>query len=453
MIVFGLDVGTTTIGGVAFDAAAGRLLSSIVRPNRGAEGMPAGEQSPESIAAQLEELVRELTARHGTPAGIGVSGQMHGIVYVDGAGRAVSPLYTWQDRRGQRPAAEGETIAERLTRLSGYPIATGYGLATHAALIREGAVPPAAKALCTIADYAVMRLAGAAAPMLDASNAASLGCFDARRGAFDTAAMERAGLDPAWLPQVAPSAEAAGRTPEGALVFNGIGDNQASALGSARDLRRTIVLNVGTGGQLSTYAETYASADGLDTRPFPGGGYLLVGASLAGGKAYAMLERLFRSVLEAFAPGAAPSLPESALYERMEGLLRELEAEPVSDPLRVRTQFYGTRLEPDRRGSIEGIGPSNFTPAHLVRGFLQGMTEELYGFYRLLPAALRERRAAIVGSGNGLRRNASLRHMCEERFGLPLVVPPFEEEAAVGAALHAAVGLGARRSHADAWEP
>ena len=447
MIVFGLDIGTTTVGGVAMDAAAGRPLSSTVWPNRGAEGRPTGEQDPDAIVRQLEQLVAALTARHGKPAAIGVSGQMHGILYVDSSGVAVSPLYTWQDRRGTLPAGGGETIAGRLSRLSGYKIATGYGLATHAALASTGELPPRAKRLCTIADYAAMRLAGVEAPATDASNAASLGCFDVERGDFDRAAIARAGLDPAWLPSVRPSAERIGRTKAGAVVCNGIGDNQASVLGAVRDLRGSVLLNVGTGGQMSVYADEYRPAPGLDVRPFPGGGFLLVGASLAGGKAYAMLERFFRGALAAFG-GAA----DRELYDAMERMASAPEDGAAEPPL-VRTQFYGTREHPQSRGRIEGIGPDNFTPAHLVRGFLRGMVEELYEFYMLLPDELRRRRASLVGAGNGLRRNLMLRRCCEERFALPLALPPFEEEAATGAALHAAVCAGARSGHREARTP
>ncbi|MCL6512299.1 MAG: hypothetical protein K6U78_16630, partial [Anaerolineae bacterium] len=42
---------------------------------------------------------------------------------------------------------------------------------------------------------------------------------------------------------------------------------------------------------------------------------------------------------------------------------------------------------------------------------------------------------ALIGSGNALRRNALLREAISQRFGLPVRVPEWEEEAAVGAAM------------------
>ncbi|UUZ86818.1 hypothetical protein LJK88_23745 [Paenibacillus sp. P26] len=402
-------------------------------------------QDPEVIVRTLEEITRSLLEQYPNPAGIGITGQMHGVLYTDKEGRAVSPLYTWQDRRGLKLSADGGTVADRIARQTGYPVSTGYGLVTHAALSENGEVPEEATALCTIADYAAMRLTGRSAPVIEASNAAGLGLFDVRLGRFDEAALRAVGIPQELLPQVEPSIAKVGEYGPGIPVFNAIGDNQASVLGSLKDLRSTLLLNVGTGGQLSVYSERFAAVPGLETRPFPGGGYLLVGATLAGGKTYAMLERFFRSVLEAFTDQAGPQ-PE--LYERMEAPLDQ--ACPPGDKLTVRTQFYGTRENPDRRGAIEGIGPANFTPEHLLAGFLEGMADELFGFFAGMPESLRSGIRSLVGSGNGIRRNRHLRRICSDRFGMPLFMPAFQEEASVGAALHAAVGAGLVNGYAAA---
>lgn len=53
---------------------------------------------------------------------IGITGQMHGVLYVDGAGQPVSPLYTWQDGRGSQIYREGESYADYLSQKSGVPI-------------------------------------------------------------------------------------------------------------------------------------------------------------------------------------------------------------------------------------------------------------------------------------------------------------------------------------------
>lgn len=71
-----------------------------------------------------------------------------------------------------------------------------------------------------------------------------------------------------------------------------IGDNQASLFGSVRDLKDTVLLNVGTGSQVSLVTERFIECSGsVELRPCTENSYILVGASLCGGRAYAMLEQ------------------------------------------------------------------------------------------------------------------------------------------------------------------
>ncbi|CAG7628446.1 sedoheptulokinase [Paenibacillus allorhizosphaerae] len=443
MIVIGLDIGTTSICGVALELHEGRVVHVLTQPNDSSVGGTAGtEQDAEQIMRIVQRILGELLTLSPNAVGIGIAGQMHGILYTGADGHAVSPLYTWQDRRGLRPSSDGIALAERLTGATGYPVYTGYGFVTHAALLDQGEVPVRATALCTIADYAVMRLTGRIAPVMDASNAASLGFFDVERGRFNADALAAAGCTPDWMPQIHRSMSKVGDYLGRIPVFHAIGDNQASILGSVKELPSSLLLNIGTGGQLSVFTEQFTAVRGLETRPFPGGGYLLVGASLAGGKAYAMLERFFRAVIEAF---VGPEAAARELYAAMEFLADRKKAE--KDKLIVHSQFYGTREDPGRRASIEGIGPSNLTPEHLIAGFLEGIMEELYGFFARLPGPVKDRVETLIGSGNGIRKNRHLRSVCEKRFGMRLQLSAVEEEAAVGAALHAAVGAGIASDH------
>jgi sedoheptulokinase len=123
---------------------------------------------------------------------------------------------------------------------------------------------------------------------------------------------------------------------------------------------------------------------------------------------------------------------------------------PSKDKLEVQTQFYGTRRKPELRGSISNIGPANLTPQHLIAAFIEGMTDELYGFYSQLPSELFCNFKSVTGSGNAIRSNHHLRRVCAQRFAMPILLPAFREEASVGAALHAAVGLGLADGHKSA---
>ena len=430
MITFGLDIGTTTISAVAVEN--GKLLSSLTRENDSAltDG-PAWEkaQDPQRILSHVRSLLDELTEAYPQATRIGLTGQQHGIVYLDAQGDAVSPLYTWRDGRGDLPYREGTSYCQELTRRTGYPVATGYGMATHFYQTLCGGVPRDAVCLCTIQDYIAMKLIGASRPAVDPSDAASFGLYDAQRNAFDVAAVLDAGMRPELLPEVS-ATPYLGTDERGRQVYVAIGDNQASFLGATGGQTNCMLVNIGTGSQLSIHVDRYLRVDGLETRPFPTGGYLLVGAALCGGKAYALLERFFRETAE-----MVTGQPVESCYDAVTRMLDAYD-EPA-DSVKITPLFCGTRANPSLRACIEGIGEENFHPLSLTYGMMRGMAQELWEMLQRY-TSVNDAPMPLYGSGNGLRWNAHLRRVVEDVFGAPLMLSDCNEEAAFGAACFAA---------------
>ena len=285
----GLDLGTTTISAAVLDAD-GRLLCTRTVPGGAAiAGQPwERKQDARGIEHAALSLLDGLLQEFPDIGCVGLTGQMHGIVYVDAAGQLLSPLYTWQDETGAQPGPDGKSTAAR----TGYPLASGYGLVTLACHQAAGTIPDGAAAVCTIADYLAMRLSGRTAPRLTPSMAASLGLFDGTD--FDRKAVRRAGLPEQLLPEVSEKAELGG----GRLhIFAALGDNQASFLGAGQGRLDAPLVNIGTGSQFSFFTKEHRTVPGLETRPFPGG-WLLTGAPLCGGRSFALLERFFRQTAE-----------------------------------------------------------------------------------------------------------------------------------------------------------
>lgn len=446
MKLAGLDIGTTTISALVLDAAAGDVVGVRTEPNAAAlppDGPAGALQDPEAILAVAARALGELIDGHPDVCGIGVTGQMHGILYVDRAGRAVSPLYTWQDGRGDLPHPDGSTFAEVLSCQTGFRLSTGMGMVSHSCNVREGRVPARAAALCTIADYAAMRLARSTVPVMDATNAASLGCFDLERLAFRHDALQRAGIDTHILPRVAADYPALGEERPGVPVYAALGDNQASFIGSVREIRGTALVNVGTGSQLSVWTRDPLPAPGIDLRPFPFGGFLAVGAALCGGRAYALLRDFFRRTVRLFSGAegthGAQCAEGAVTWDAMNAVD---ESALPGGRLAVDTRFSGTRTDPGARGGIAGLGSDTFTPEHLVVGVREGIAAELHGFFERLPEATRREVVRLVGSGNAIRLNPALRRAFERAFGMPMAVPAHREEAARGAALLAGAAGG-----------
>ena len=436
MLAMGIDIGTTSLSMVLLDAGTGELVDRLTANTEAfvPDGHPGGRtQDPEKIVRLVREGMEAMIERTGRPGCIGLTGQMHGMLYADGEGRAVSPLYTWQDPRGGEPLADGRSATERL-RAAGCASAAGYGLATHLALFARGETPAGAARMVTIPDYLAMKLTGDPEPRIGADMAASWGCFDLKERRFQTAALEAAGVDPAILPRLTQGHAIAGRTPEGVPVAVAIGDNQASVLGSVRDVAHTALINIGTGSQISLGVAGYIDVQGgIELRPCTAESSILVGSGLCGGRAYAMLERFYRELTGA----------QDGCY----GLMAR-QAEAFVERFgwdaawRVRTTFSGTRDDPAARGGMDGIGEDNFRPGALTAGMIAGILGELHDYYDRMCALSGGRAAALVGSGNGLRRNPLMRSLAQTLFGLPLRVPAWQEEAGCGAALVALAAAG-----------
>ena len=424
--ILGLDIGTTTLSAVVLDSETKAIIASVTRPGPGFLPAPHSwerVQDAEAIALQSLALVDEMSRAYGPFSAVGLTGQMHGVVPLDDAGRAVGPLYTWQDGRGDL-TEDGVSTAEALTRELAMPVATGYGLATHVYNRRHGLHDDAAS-LATIGAYVGMKLTRRKAPLLHASDAASLGGYHADTYAFDEKAIALAG---GALPASTPRAEWLGETRSCAPVAVSLGDNQASFLGTVDDPAHTLLVNIGTGSQVSVCVDTFAQNPAFDTRPFTEGRYLLVNSPLCGGRSYALLERFLRQC--AALGGGDEGVP---LYEVMNRLAMETDA----GGLAVDTRFSGTRSDPARRGVITGLGEDNFTPAHFIRATLEGMARELFEGYEAMRPFLNETPALLAASGNAVKHNPALQMILRDMFGLPLSLSPWNEEAARGAALFA----------------
>lgn len=410
MRAIGIDLGTTSICGILIDTDSGEVLRS--RTENSHAFIPGAFewerlQQPARIIALATEILEDLLCEG--VAAIGVTGQMHGIVYVDAQGKAVSPLYTWQDGRGNQPYRD-TTYAQHLHSHS------GYGNVTDFYNRENGLVPASAAGFCTIHDYFVMCLCGLTKPLIHISDAASFGCFDLKT--------ERFTCDCA----VEPDCDfAVAGTFRGIPVGVAIGDNQASVFSSLPD-SDSILLNIGTGSQVSVLSDEVVEVPGIETRPYFDGRYLVVGSALCGGRAYAVLKDFYARLL-----GYVVDLTDDQVYGIMDKMLAA-----ACEPLAVDTRFDGTRTDENLRGSITGISTRNFTPEALTQGVLEGMVRELHDMYRAMGVS----RRGLAGSGNGLRKNPALQKCAQAVFHAPLRIPAHTEEAAYGAALFALVSAG-----------
>lgn len=446
--IVAIDLGTSKICALAVDARTLDVLAMRSARNQAdVADLPAGhhEQDPDRIVGTALELVRDLLSDQavdtGLVAAIGISAQMHGVVLADAELRAITNLITWRD---QRTSAGIDELVERLgpglPPRTGALMRTGYGGATLRWLAGNASIPPGAVAL-SIGDYLAARLTGVAA--IDPTQAASWGILDLVRRQWDARAVEQLGIPRAVLPSVLPTGRALGpllgeRAAELGLgaavtVASPVGDNQAGVVGASDPGREAITVNLGTGGQVSIPRADMEYCPPLETRPMPLSGFVLVGASLCGGWAYAYLGKFFRSVAREI---AGVTLSEEQVYERMNALAAE--AGQGAGGLRADTRFSGTRADPTIRGAVGGIDTANLTPGALGRAVLEGEVRELADMVASVDTADFDH---VVATGNAVRRNPLVKSLIERAFALPCHLSSEPEEAAVGAARIAATGL------------
>lgn len=448
MYTIGLDIGTTSVCGVLVDAKSGETVKAYTKKNSGfIKNANDYEkiQDPESILALCMEMYEDFLGMQSDVCCVGIDGQMHGIVYLDEDGNSCSPLYTWQDARGDLAYVDGKTYTQYLSEKTGYRLAAGYGCVTHFYNEKNSLVPQNARKFCTIHDYVAMKLAQKKTPLVHPSDAASFGIFDIEKSSFDLSKIEKEFENTGLFPDVCKDYACVGKTKDGISVYCAIGDNQASVIGSMND-KKSVLVNVGTGSQITIIRNEIASLPGVECRPYVEGGYLWVGSSLCGGRAFAILEGFFRSVAEMIT-----GKPSSSLYPQIDALMAK-DDDTNCNPLKFDTSFNGSRDNPKKRASITDIDIDNFNAREMIKATLCGIAKELFDYYEVMGKGRSIEVSSLVGSGNGVKKNEYLKLCFEKLFGMPLLLPSGDEQAAFGACLFALVGHGVYKDISSAQQ-
>jgi sugar (pentulose or hexulose) kinase len=454
-VVISLDIGTSKLCGLALSCESLQPVAILSEVNdTEIANLPAGyhEQDPLRIRDLCLGLIRKLLSekkvREKEVVGIGITGQMHGVMLVNSELEPQSNLITWRDQRTLERDNPGcidkavEAWGADIHQRTGCHLHPGYGGATLHWLSKNNKLPKGVVAL-TIADFVAGFLTGVIAT--EATHAASWGIFNLQENMWDTEAVDKLGITMDILPDVHSTAQPLGTIrpalakqfgPDfiGVAVCSPVGDNQASIIGAAGFADDAAVLNLGTGGQISIPQKEYKFVETLETRPMPFGGFILVGASLCGGWAYACLEKFIKTTVREF---GGVEVSDEEIYNRMNSIAAEIPK--GASGISVDTRFSGTRLDPNLRGSISGIGVDNLTVDNLTRGFVEGMIRELA---EMASTAGVKDFMRIIASGNAVRRNPVVPDVIESIFGLPCYISTDREAAAHGAAYSAAIGLG-----------
>ena len=402
------------------------------------------EQHPELWWRAAVDSIRQVLSESGAgPSdvkGVGLTGQMHGLVLLDEDGEVLRPAILWND---QRTGAECDEIRQRLGKsrliqITGNDALTGF-TAPKILWVRnhEPEVFARVRQILLPKDYVRFKLTGTYAT--DKAGGAGTLLFDIRTRHWSETVLEALEIDPAWLPptfegtavtgHVTPkSAEATGLR-AGTPVVGGAGDQAAAAVGTGAVVEGTVSLSLGTSGVV------FASADRPIVEPE---GRLHAFCHAVPGKWHLMGVMLSAAgSLRWYRDALASGVGFDALIEPT------ADVPPGSDGLLFLPYLTGERTphpDPLARGAFVGLTVQHTQP-HLARAVLEGVAFGLRDSFELVKGTGLADITHVRITGGGAR-SLLWRQILSDVFQVELVTVNTTEGAAYGAALLAATGAG-----------
>ncbi len=262
-VLAGLDVGTTAVKGLAIDGS-GNVLARAQRGYMLSTPRPGwAEQDPEDWCRAADHVLSALHAEAGRPDGIGLSGQMHGLVALDRAGRPLRPAILWNDQRTGAECAEIEERIglQRLIALTGNRALPGFTAPKLLWLRRhEPELWAQVHSVMLPKDYVRLRLTGRVATEL--SDASGTLLLDVAGRRWSDEVLDGLELAAGLLPELLEGPERAGEH-YGIPVAAGAGDQAAGAIGVGVTRPGPLSVVLGTSGVVFAADERY--------RPDPAG--------------------------------------------------------------------------------------------------------------------------------------------------------------------------------------
>ncbi len=441
---FGIDASTTATKALLVDQE-GRVVGVASSEYTYQTPQPLwSEQDPalwwHAAVRSIRRVLGETGIDPAAVGGIGLTGQMHGLVLLDESGEVLRPAILWND---QRTGAQCDQIRarlgkSRLIQITGNDALTGF---TAPKILwvqeHEPEVWARTRHILLPKDYVRYRLTGEFAT--DRAGGAGTLLFDIRARTWSSEVLAALDIPPAYLPpthegpqvtaHLSPGAAADTGLVAGIPVVGGGGDQAAAAVGTGAVLEGIVSLSLGTSGVV------FASADQPIIEPegrlhafchaVPGKWHLM-GVMLSAGGSLRWFRDTFR-----------PGVPFDELVAQAAGI------PPGSDGLLFLPYLTGERTpypDPLARGAFVGLTVRHTLP-HLTRAVLEGVAFGLRDSFELMKDAGLGEIGQVRATGGGA--NSPLwRQILADVLGVELVTVNASEGAAYGAALLAATGAG-----------
>lgn len=447
-VLIGLDVGTSGARAVAV-SLSGEIVAEASSEYPLSSPRPGwSEQDPadwwRGAKEALGRVAREVGRSGDEILGLGLTGQMHGSVFLDASDEVVRPALLWND---QRTAAQCDEITrrvgpERLIEISGNPALTGFQ-APKVLWLRDEEPESFARVASVLLpkDYVRLLLTGEKAT--DASDAAGTLFLDVGTRDWSGEILDRLEVPSDWMPQVYEGPENTGGLrrgvseelglPPGLPVAAGGGDNAAAAVGTGIVREGLVSSSVGTSGVLFAHAGGFEPDPSGRVHAFchaVPGAYHLMGVTLSAGGSLQWWRDTTGRPYDELVEAAAQAPPGA------EGLLF----------LPYLTGERTPHLDPEARGAFVGL-TSRHGLGHMTRAVMEGVAFSLRDALEIM-RGLGVPVEQVRATGGGAR-SALWRALQADVYGEPIHRTTADEGPAYGAALLGGVAAGA---YADVQE-
>jgi xylulokinase len=437
----GVDIGTGGTRAVIVDRT-GRVVASeaVEHAPIHSEHVGWAEQDPEDWWRAAKSAISAVIQQAGPVEAVGLTGQMHGCVMLDGDGQVLRPALIWCDQRTQPECdwLEATIGREKLIELVSNPALPNFTLTkllwvkTH-----QPEVFARIKHVLCPKDFVRLRMTGEYA--MDMQEASGTLLLDVTHRRWSTEVAAAAGIPLAWLPKLAegpeicahisPAGEAATGVKMGTPVVAGAGDQGAGAVGMGVLKPGMVSATIGTSGVVfaATSQPTLDKLGRLHTfcHAAPGVWHVM-GVTNGAGLSLRWLRDTFMRDLS---------------YDQMTA--EAAEVAPGCDGLIWTPYLFGERtphLDAEARAAFVGINAST-TRGHFVRAVLEGVAfslEDTFTLFAELGIPVDE-----IRLGGGGARGPLWRQIQADVYGMPVRRLEAEEGGAFGAALLAGTGVGA----------
>lgn len=460
MFFMGIDLGTSGVKVLLIDengevVSKGEEEYPLYTPNPGwTEQDPQEWWSATKIA--IRKAIKDVNPNE--IKGIGLTGQMHGSVFLDDGGNVIRPCILWNDQRTYREVEEiMDRFRDKVVEWIANPVLTGFTLPKIVWLKKnEPENFSKVRKILLPKDYIRFKLTGEYAT--EVSDASGTALFDVKNRTWSREMIEAMGLSPELFPKCYESPEVTGYVTkevaedtglkDGIPVVGGGGDQAAQAVGMGIVHPYDTSVTLGTSGVVFSAINEVFVDPKLRTHTFchavPGMWHIMGVMLSAGGSL-----RWYRDTFSEMETSIARLLNR----DPYEILTAEAErVKPGSERLLFLPYLTGERCpypDPFARGVFFGIG-LNHSRAHFVRAIIEGISFGLNDSLNIL-RELGVKPSMVKVSGGGAR-SLLWRKILASIFQLPVATINVTEGAAFGSALLSAVGIGRFDSVIEAVE-